>query len=71
MMMSLQEFTAEIGRRLGLALICYAMPNERVQIDLAGDPACVYTCDRTPAALVKAESDLAMRAKELEIVTVH
>ena len=70
-MMSLQEFMAEIGRRLGLPLTCYAMPNGRVQIDLEDDPTCVYTCDRTPAALIKAESDIAMRLKELKVVTVH
>ena len=70
-MMTVGEFAAEIGRRLGLPLICYPMPNSRVQIDLMDDPICVYTCDRTPAALLKAESDLAMRVKELNVVTVH
>ena len=70
-MMSLREFTAELGARLGLPMVCHEMPDDRVQIDLQDDPEMIYTCDRTMPALIKAEMDLAMRAKALNVVTVH
>ena len=69
--MTFQQFVLEIGRRLPLDMVVSEMPYARVQIDLQDDPQCIYTCDLTMQALIKAELDLAMRAKELNVVTSH